>query len=292
MQNKEKNMKKILMAAAILAAVLAFLTLPTSQAGAAKPVRWKATFINDGTANLMGTAVFVGGQDQVNINNGVGTNDGEIFSYLELQVFNPSLIFNMGGFLSSSNGSDIPASYGFPGTASLWPFCVADFLNTYPQPTADYPHIHVRFTTCGYPFADLMAMGEGQILPVHMNLMIVSHIWSCPAPSVQKTFLNLYMGAHGHVTSRVNRPFDVYLKRVGNEWTAYVDTIFDNPDYQKLTPEYTSADFPMTISDNILGQYATCSSTRTSKGKTTWATTYHYPWAKAPLKFQIAFTKI
>jgi len=275
----------------VLAAALAFLALPNSQAGAARPVRWKATFINDVTANLMWTAVFVGGQDQVNINNGVGIHDGKNFSYLELQVFNPSLQFNMGGF--SSWGNPAPAPYGFPYTSTAWPYCIADFLNNYLQPTADYPHIHLRFTTCGYPFADLMAMGEGQILPVHMNLMIFSHIWGCPANSsyTQETFLNLYMGAHGCVTPRVTGPFDVYLKRVGNEWTAYVDTIFDNPDYQKLTPEYTSADFPMTISDNILGQYATCSSQVGKKGKTTWTTTYHYPWAKAPLKFQIKFWK-
>jgi len=283
-------MKKIV----VLAAVLAFLALPDSQAAKGKPIRWQATFINDGTANLTGPAVFVGGQDQVNINNGVGTHNGENYYYLELQVFNPSLVFNLGGFTDSGNPA--PAPYGLPNTDTSWPQCVADFLNSAYQPTADYPHITLRFTTCGYPFADLMAMGEGQILPVHMNLMIFSHIWGCPAnsPFTQETFLNLYMGAHGYYAG-AGSTYDVYIKRVGNTWTAYVDTVFDNPDYPNLppAPEYTSAAWPGAISDNIFGQYATCSSSQAGKkGKTTWTTTYHYTWAKAPLKFQIAFTKI
>jgi hypothetical protein len=294
-------MKKSLLVAGILVATFAFLALPSSQAGTAKPIRWKATVTG---TNLWGLVDFVGGQDQVNINNGVGTNSSPCntagtgsYSYLQLQVFNPSLKFNIGGFLSS--GDPAPAPYGFPGTSAAWPFCIAEFLNAYPQPTADYPHIILGFTTCGCgnPITDLMAMAEGQILPVHLNLMIFSHIWGCPAnsPFTQETFLNLHMGAHGYtgaIPADINgSTYDVYIKRVGNTWTAYVNTTFNNPNKQDSTFDPTSATWPTCNYDNILGQYATCSSSTNKKGKTTWTTTYHYPWAKAPLQFQVAFTK-
>ncbi len=288
----------------VLVAVLAFLALPKSQAGAAKPIRWQATILPGG--NLIGSGPFVGGQDQVNINNGVGTNStpcsatgtSGAYSYLELQVFNPSLLFNIGGFLNSGNPA--PASYGFPNTDTAWPNCIASFLNAYPQPTADYPHIILRFTTCGCAnsITDLMAMKDGDILPVHMELLFFSHIWGCPpsSPYTQETFLNLEMHAHGYkgsIPADINgSTYDVYIKKVGNTWTAYVDTVFNNPTYQKSLADYTSADWPLTISDNIVGQYATCEQVPAAKGKkATWTTTYHYPWAKTHLNFQIAFTK-
>jgi hypothetical protein len=280
----------------VLAVIVAFLALPDSQAAKGKPIQWKAIVTGE---NIFGLVDFVGGVDHVNINNGVGSNSTPCntagtgaYSYLELQVFNPSLQFNIGGFLDSGNPA--PAPYGLPNTTAAWPDCVANFLNAYPQPTADYPHIILRFTTCGCgnPITDLMAMGEGEILPVHMKLLFFSHIWGCPAnsPFTQETFLNLHMNAHGYLKADATLP-DVYIKRVGNTWTAYVDTVFDNENYQKPLDDYTSADWPVTIGDNILGQYATCSSITNKKGKTTWTTTYHYPWAKAPLNFQVAFTK-
>ena len=72
----------------VLVAALAFLALPNSQAGGAKPIRWKATVTG---ANLMGTGEFVGGVDHVNINNGLGTNEyscgptGNSYSYIDLK---------------------------------------------------------------------------------------------------------------------------------------------------------------------------------------------------------------
>jgi len=282
----------------VLVAALAFLALPNSQAGGAKPIRWKATVTG---ANLMGTGEFVGGVDHVNINNGLGTNEyscgptGNSYSYIELQVFVPSLQFYMDANTVSGLPDDLNnALYGFPNTTAAWPYCVADFLNNNnPHPTADYPHIILRFTTCGCGNlkTDLMAMNNGEILPVRMSLLFFSHIWGCPpsSPFTQKTFLNLNMNAHGYVKTGVLP--DIYIQRVGNVWTAYVDTAFDNPAYQNLPPDSTSANWPVMISDNILGQYATCSSQAGKKGKTTWTTTYHYPCAKAPLNFQIAFTK-
>jgi hypothetical protein len=288
----------------VLAVIVAFLALPDSQAAKGKPVRWKATVAG---VNLIGSVDFVGGVDHVNINNGpVTCADTSGGSYLELQAFTPSLQFkNMGGFLSWGN-ADLATDYidlapygfpnGFPITTTIWPGCVADFLNNNLHPTAEYPHIIWRFTTCGCgnPITDLMAMGEGEILPVHMKLLFFSHIWGCPAnsPFTQETFLNLHMNAHGYLKADATLP-DVYIKRVGNVWTAYVDTVFDNPNpvYHTSLDNYTSADWPVTIGDNILGQYATCSSITNKKGKTTWTTTYHYPWAKAPLNFQVAFTK-
>jgi hypothetical protein len=282
----------------VSAAILAFLALPESQAGGGKPIRWKATVLGD---SFWGLVDFVGGQDQVNINNGVGTNPTPCntagtgsYSYLELQVFNPSLKINIGGF--SDSGNPAPAPYGLPNTTAPWPLCIADFLNAYPQPTADYPHIILKFTTCGCgnSITDLMTMPEGVPLPVHMELLFFSHIWDCPAnsPFTQETFLNLQMMAHGHPTPRLGGNYDIYIQRVGNVWTAYVDTVFDNGNYPTPPAEYTSADWPLPFYDGILGQYATCSSsTSGKKGKTTWTTTYHYPWAKAPLQFQIAFTK-
>jgi hypothetical protein len=292
----------------VLVAVLAFLALPKSQAGAAKPIRWKAIFAPITGANLTGSGEFVGGVDHVNINNGLGTNATPppcntagtgLYSYLELQVFDPSLYFNMGGFLQS--GGALPSSYGFPNITTDWPGCVSDFLNNNYHPTADYPHIILRFTTCGCGNSqtDLMAMKEGEILPVHMQLLFFSHIWDCPpsSPFTQKTFLNLHMNAHGYqigATPDGKAIYDIYIQRVGNIWTAFVNTVFNNPAYPNLAPDYTSssANWPVTISDNILGQYATCVSSPAGRnGKTTWTTTYHYPWAKAPLQFQIAFTK-
>ncbi|OGD27523.1 MAG: hypothetical protein A2028_02565 [Candidatus Aminicenantes bacterium RBG_19FT_COMBO_59_29] len=297
---------------AVLAVALAFLALPNSQAGAKKPIRWKAAFVNFADTNLTGSGEFVGGVDHVNINNGFGTNDTPCnlagdsgrYSYIELQVFNPSLqFFNMGGFLSSGN-DDLCLDgrcYGFPYTETTWPFCVADFLNNNnPHPTAEYPLIILRFTTCGCGnFAtDLMAMKDGDILPVHMLLQFFSHTWGCPpnSPFTQKTFLNLMMNAHGWNPLRLGGDFDVKIQRTTENglltWTAYVDTVFDNQEYQSLDFDSTSANFPATTSDNILGQYATCDSTKALKGnKTIWTTTYHYPWAKAPLKFQIKFWK-
>ena len=283
----------------VLAAILAFLALPASQAGGAKPIRWKATVTG---VNLIGSGEFVGGVDHVNINNGLGTNEyscgptGNSYSYIELQVFTPSLQFYMDGSTLSGPSDDLNnALCGFPNTTAPWPYCVADFLNNNNlHPTADYPHIILRFTTCGCgnSITDLMKMTDGQILPVRMSLLFFSHIWGCPpsSPFTQKTFLNLNMNAHGYVKTGVLP--DIYIQRVGNVWTAYVDTAFDNPAYQNLPPDSTSANWPVMISDNILGQYATCASIKAPKGnKTTWTTTYHYPCAKAPLNFQIAFTK-
>lgn len=278
----------------VLAVIVAFLALPDGQAAKGRPVKWQATVTG---ANLNG-GVFVGGQDQVNINNGVGTcaPSGTPYSYIELQVFNPSLQFNMGGFTSSGNAA--PSPYGLPnpppGTA--WPQSIADFLNSTPQPTSDYPHIILRFSTCGCDSTatDLMAMDpNGGILPVRMSLLCFSHIWGCPpsSPYTQQTFLNLNMIAHGYPTSRLGGNFDVYIQRIGDVWTAYVNTAFDNSAYPTPPDTYTSADWPG--SDSILGQYATCSQTPPNKkGKTTWTTTYHYSWAKAPLQFQVAFKKI
>lgn len=277
----------------VLVAALAFLALPNSQAGGAKPIRWKATVTG---TNLM-SGELVGGVDHVNINNGpVTCADTSGGSYLEVQVFVPSLQFYMDANTVSGPPDDLNnALCGFPNTTVAWPYCVADFLNNNnPHPTADYPHIILRFTTCGCGnvATDLMAMKDGDFLPVRMSLLFFSHIWGCPpsSPSTQKTFLNLNMNAHGYVKTGVLP--DIYIQRVGNVWTAYVDTAFDNPAYQNLPPDSTSANWPVMISDNILGQYATCASIKAPKGnKTTWTTTYHYPCAKAPLNFQIAFTK-
>jgi len=297
-------MKKILLVAAILVAVLAFWAIPKSQAGPAKPIRWKATVAG---ANLIGFGEFVGGVDHVNINNGSGTNDtacapsgSTSYSYLELQVFTPSLQFsNMGGFSGVGDPDLAPSGlYGFPKITTAWPDCVGDFLTSALQPTAEYAHIDLRFTTCGCgnTKTDLMAMADGETLPVHMSLLFFTHNWytlpNSSSTPTQYTFLNLLMNAHGWY-SGVTAPFpDIYIKRVGNVWTAYVDTVFDNGAYQGNLLGYNSNDWPVTISDNILGQFATyVPSNAGKKGKTIWTTTYHYPCAKAPLKFQIAFTK-
>ena len=288
----------------VLVAVLAFLALPQGQAGGAKPVSWQAIVTG---ANLNGSRIFVGGVDHVNINNGVGTNvtpppcntaGTGSYSYLELQVFDPSLQFTIDGTNIWGSKDDLNGGLcEFPKTTTPWPYCVADFLNNNNlHPTADYPHIILRFTTCGCGNSqtDLMAMKDGAILPVHMMLLFFSHIWGCPpsSPFTQKTFLNLNMSAHGYVKTGAALP-DIYIQRTGNVWTAYVNTLFDNSAYPNLATGYTSnsADWPVTISDNILGQYATCDNPTKVKGKTTYVTTYHYPWAKAPLQFQIAFTK-
>jgi hypothetical protein len=285
-------MKKILLVVAIMVAVLALLALPKGQAGPGKgkSIKWKAAFIDDGTANLTGVAGFVGGVDHVNINNGLGTCEGVPYSFLELQVFTPSLIFkNMGGFLDWGNpdpADSVPFPYGFPYTTGSWPYCVANFLNDNVHPTAEYPHIILRFSTCGCDSTtDLMKMEVGKIIRVHMSLLFFSHIWGCPPNS--QTFLNLNMNAHGYYKGGTP---DIYIYRSSlTEWIASVDTMFDNSDYQNITFDSTSANWPVTTSDNILGQYATCDPGPVRKGKTTWTTTYHYPWAKAPLKFQIKF---
>ena len=297
--NKHRTLKAVGFLVVLLA-VLAFLALPNGQAGGAKPIKWQATVTG---ANLIGSGPFVGGQDSVNINYGLGTNDTSCntlgtgsYSYLELQVFNPSLQFIMNA-TTVGGTDDLNKAFGFPNTLSGWPNCIADFLNHYLQPTADYPHIILRFTTCGCDnsITDLMAMDRnGGILPVHMSLLLFSHIWGCPpsSPFTKETFLNLNMSAHGYVKTGASFP-DIYIQRVGDVWTAYVDTAFDNPHYPTLL-SYTSnsADWPVTKSDGILGQYATCDSPTKVKGKTTYTTTYHYPWAKAPLQFQIVFTKL
>jgi hypothetical protein len=321
-------MKKILLVAAIMVAVLAFLALPKGQAGAAKgkpiPIRWMATFVAVTDANLMGldNQVFVGGAGHVNINNGSETCviDGSVGSFLELQLFDPGLIFeNMGGFLHWGNPDPaapdptVPvdlylsppvdlAPYGFPNyvfpykNLTMWPDCVADFLNDNVHPTADYYHIILRFSTCGCGSANLMDMpvtDPPTCVPVRMSLQLFSHIWDCPSnsPFSQSKFLNLMMKAHGYYTDRLG-DLDVKIQRTTEKglatWTAYVDTEFDNPDYQDNLPDPTSASWA--TNDNILGQYATCKSSQAGKkGKTTWTTTYHYPWAKAHLKFQIKF---
>jgi|GEM_PF-1642032 len=281
----------------VVVAVLAFLALPDGQAAKGKPVRWKAT-VGGLNTNLYGSGEFVGGVDNVNINNGLGTNSyscgptGNSYSYLELQVFSPSLQFiNMSGF---SSLDAVPSKYGFPNTTLPWPLCIGDFLNLNLHPTADYPHVIVRFTTCGCgnTITDLMNMTDGQIIPVRMSVLFFSHIWGCPpsSPSTQISYLNLLMNAHGYYKGGAALP-DIYIQRTGDTWTAYVDTAFDNSAYQQDISAYTSADWPVMLSDNILGQYATCSSTTNKKGKTTWTTAYHYPSAKAPLQFQVAFTK-
>ncbi|MCX6564274.1 MAG: hypothetical protein NTU60_11850 [Candidatus Aminicenantes bacterium] len=280
----------------VLAVIVAFLALPNSQAAKGKPIKWKATVSGD----MWASGEFVGGVDHVNINNGVGTNPescgpaGNSYSYLELQLFTPSLQVNMNGF---SGDYDLPSPYGFPKTiAKTWPDCVAEFLNSNFHPTPEYPHVILRFTTCGCGnvATDLMAMQDGAILPVHMMLLFFTHNWytlpTSASTPVPYTFLNLNMNAHGYVKTVGSLP-DIYIQRVGNVWTVHVDTLFDNLLYQDTLQDYNSYDWPVKISDNILGQYATYVPSTNKKGKTTWTTTYHYPRAKAPLQFQIAFTK-
>jgi len=288
-------MKKILMVAAILVVALAFLALPESQAGSGRPVRWKATFVDFPGANLPGSGIFTGGVDHVNINNGpVTTCTGA--SYLELQLFDPSLEFTgigTGGFLDSGN-PDL-ASYGFPGTQGAWPGCMANFLNLNVHPTEEYPHIILRFSTCGcdYPLnsnTDLMKMEVSDTLPVRMSFYFFAYNWLIRPTLPSTPFLNLLMKAHGWNSSGSGLPgdFDVKIVRTSaTEWTAYVDTEFDNPIYKNELPDPNSYSF--TESDNILGEYATYVPSTNKKGKTTWTATYHYPWAKAPLKFQIKF---
>jgi len=282
-------MKKILMVAAILVANLAFLALAASQVETVRPIRWKATVIG---ANLMGLGDFVGGVDNVNINNGVSTDlaTGNLYGYIELRVFNPSFRFFMDANAFSGSPDDHP-SFGFPRTTTPWPFCIADFLNTYDQPTEEYPYIVLRFTTCGCgnTITDFMNMTEGQAIPVRMSIRFFSHIWGCPTSS--STFLNLNMNAHGWYKQGTGSYPDIYIQRVGNVWTASVNTVFDNPAYQNPLPDSASADWPVTLRDSIIGQYATCESVPVRK-RTTYITTYHYPWAKAPLNFLVTFTKI
>ena len=299
----------------VLAVALAFLALPNSQAAKGKPIKWKATVTGD---NLWASGEFFGGQDQVNINYGVGTNDTNCdtdrpsggtsgaYSYLELQVFKPVLGFlGMNSFSSwgnpdpDSNSINLapygfPNPSGFPNNLTIWPGCIQEFLINNLHPTADYPHITLRFTTCGCGNdinSNLMNMGVGTTLPVHLVLQFFSHNWDCPAssPFGQKTFLNLLMSAHGYV---VGSDCDVKIVRTSaTEWTAYVDTDFGNSLYPPPDASYISATLPGAKSDGIIGQYATCQTT--GKGKNAVSTLkYYYPWAKTHLQFQIAFTKI
>ncbi len=289
-------MKKMLLVAVMLVAVLAFLAIPKSQAGAAKPIKWMATVTGD---NLNGSGVFVGGVDHVNINNGSGSNDtpcsatgnSGAYSYLELQLFTPSLKFNMSSFSGEGN---LPFPYGFPNTTAAWPGCVDDFLNNNLHPTPEYAHVILRFTTCGCgnTKTDFMAMTDGETLPVHMMFLFFTHNWyTVPKSSTPYPYINLMMNAHGTTPLRLGGDFDVKIQKTlvngKDTWTAYVDTQFDNPGYPVANlAGYNSNDWPQTKTDSILGQYATY----VGSGKNA-VTTYHYPWAKAPLKFQIAFTK-
>lgn len=276
----------------VLAVIGAFLALPDSLAGAGKPIRWKATVTG---ANLEGLADFIGGVDNVNINNGVLTdpNTGRLYGYIELRVFNPSFRFSMVPSTFSGPPIDHP-SFGLPNTTASWPFCIADFLNNDEQPTEEYPYILLRFTTCvdGNTITDFMKMTEGQMIPVRMSVGFHSHVWGCPASS--NTFLNLEINAHGYLIggTTTNPIYDVYIQKVDNVWTVYVNTVFDNWAYQDELPDSTSANWPVTLRDSIIGQYATCEPVSGRKGKTTYITTYHYPWAKAPLNFKIVFTKL
>jgi len=284
-------MKKILMTAAILAVFLAFTALPDSQAAAGKPTRWKATVTG---VNLMGLADFVGGQDNVNINSGTATDvdTGSLYGYIELRVYNPSFTLFLDPAALSGSADDHP-SYGFPHTTAPWPYNIADFLNKFPQPTEEYPHIVLRFTTCGCgnTLTDFTAMTEGQIIPVRIGISFFSHTWGCPPGA--NTFLNLIINAHGWHKQGAGSPPDIYIQRVGNVWTASVNTLFDNPAYKdNPLPDSASADWPVAVRDSIIGQYATCEPGPVRRGKATYITTYHYPWAKVPLNFQVIFTKI
>lgn len=273
----------------VLAAILAFLALPDSQAGAGKPIRWKATVTG---VNLIGLADFTGGVDNVNINSGVATDQasGDLYGYIELRVFDPSFRFFMDPSAFSGSPDDHPL-YGLPHTSAPWPLCIADFLNTYDQPTEEYPYILLRFTTCGCgnTITDFMKMTDGQMIPVRMSVGFYSHAWGCPASS--NTFLNLDINAHGWYKQGTGSDPDIYIQKVGNVWTASVNTVFDNPAYQEPLPDSALANWPVTLRDSIIGQYATCDPGPVRKGKTRYITTYHYPWAKAPLNFQITFTK-
>jgi len=293
-------MKKILLVAAILVAVLALLALPKGQAGPGKgkPIRWKATFIADDNANLkgmIGNPDYVGGVDGVNINNGSGTCDnGNVYSFLMMGVWAPSYLkFNMDGFLSSGNDDSAPC--GFPNTIGLtWPACLQYFLNSYLHPTTGYQYVYLTFTTnyeCQVNIPNLMDMPLGSTLPARMCIYFFSHYWDCPQNHTLANYnlYNLMMHAHGYNTDRLLGDLDIYIKRISpTEWIASVDTEFDNPDYPNL-PNSNSANFAQ--DDGIVGQYATCTPSSTKRGKASWTTEYHYPWAKAPLKFQIKFTK-
>ncbi len=287
----------------VLAAVLAFLALPNSQAGAGKPIRWKATFDNSG--NLRGFpqngTAFVGGVDGVDITNGTGTCDSGInsYSFLQMRVYDPSYLnFSMDAVVDPtwSWGNYDSASCGFPNTEPglAWPYCVADFLNGRGHPSPDYGWVLVRFTTFG-GCADsnihtLIGMDVGEIFPVHMSIEIWSHPFDCPPNSTwaKNPLHNLIMNAHGYGTLLP----DIYIERLpdvsGNRvWIASVNTIFNNENY-KTSP--TSDMWGWGKSDGIFGQYAICPPS-SGKGKKPVAAEYQYPWAKAPLKFQITFTK-
>ena len=105
-------MKKKMLALCALATVLAFLVASASPAGAAKPARWKAAVTG---VNLVGLADFIGGQDNVNINSGTATDSatGELYGYIELRVYNPSLRFFLDANAFSGSPDDHP-SFGFP----------------------------------------------------------------------------------------------------------------------------------------------------------------------------------
>jgi len=289
LHNKENRMKRVFWVAALMVTVLAFLALPDGQAGGGKPARWKAAVTG---ANLVGLVDFVGGQDNININSGTATDaaTGDLYGFIELRVLNPSLRFYVDP-LAFSGSPDDHQSFGFPGTAAPWPLNVAAFLNALDHPTDEYAQVLVRFTTCGCgnTITDFSKMTDGQIIPVRMSIWFLSHLWSCPPGS--NTFLNLDINAHGWFKQGAGSPPDVYIRRVGNVWTASVDTLFDNPAYQNPLPDSASANWPVTLRDSMIGQYATCEPAPVRKGKPTYVTTYHYPWAKAPLQFQVAFMK-
>jgi len=101
------------------------------------------------------------------------------------------------------------------------------------------------------------------------------------------------MKAHGWNPPRLFGDLDVKIVKSTENglptWTAYVDTVFNNPSYEGIENLPDPNSYSFAESDNILGEYATFVPSTNKKGKTTWTTTYHYPWAKAPLKFQIKF---
>ena len=162
---------------------------------------------------------------------------------------------------------------------------IANFLNAFDHPTDEYTYVLVRFTTCGCgnTITDFAKMTDGQIIPVRMSVLFFSHLWGCPPGA--NTFLNLDINAHGWNKQGAGSPPDVYIRRAGSVWTASVDTVFDNPAYQNPLPDSASADWPVTLRDSMIGQYATCDPGPARKGKPTYVTTYHYPWAKAPFEF-------
>jgi len=289
----------------VLAVVVAFLALPNSEAAKGKPIRWKAAILPVVDGNLSGqTADFIGGENGVDITNGTrlcadGINS---YSFLQMRVYDPSsLNFYMDktSFITSNydHAPDAPAPCGFNTVDCSWPNCVAEFLNGRDQPTPEYGWVCVRFTTYRCDNYNLMTMKVSDPpVPVHMSIEFWSHAFDCPknSPWASNPLHNLIMNAHGYTKINTSLP-DIYIQKISDKdlvnkdvWTASVNTIFDNSDLNKYGESYkdfvpTSSEWA--YSDNILGQFATCS----GKGKNT-VMKYWYPWAKAPLKFQINFT--